>query len=369
MPSGLLQSNQCHCVHTLPSYSDPQPSGSVLPVASAVPSPCSIGTYNVVTGATDISFCQLYTADSYCASAGLSAVTGSCIAGNYCPSGQSVATPANFLCPVGLPDWLRCGIQVRLGLLPPTAHMPCPAGFICNNDGRSIELDATQYPCAPGYYCPVSTSYAHRFRPIVTYSNTTQLRNSTQCLSCQACQYCGAAGQTAPTASCAAGYYCVQNAQSARAIAWYRCQCLPDRVVLHQRNVLTCACPVGSYGNRTGLRDASEFISCPPGLYCGSAGLSTPSGSCQSSYYCNGSATDPTGQGQGGLCPAGSYCPTGTGVPLPCPVGSFSNATGINASTNCLACSPGSYCNSLGLTAPAGLCAAGYYCVARSGTP
>ena len=42
--------------------------------------------------------------------------------------------------------------------------------------------------------------------------------------------------------------------------------------------------------------------------------------------------------------------------------------TGTNASTNCLACSPSSYCDSLGLTAPAELCWRAWMLASTSGT-
>lgn len=42
--------------------------------------------------------------------------------------------------------------------------------------------------------------------------------------------------------------------------------------------------------------------------------------------------------------------------------GTFSNAPGLEAESNCTACSAGMYCDTVGLTAPAGACGTGYYC-------
>ena len=57
---------------------------------------------------------------------------------------------------------------------------------------------ASQYPCPAG-----------------TFNNITMLVNASQCAPCSPGAYCGTAGLAAPTASCAAGYYCIQGASSA----------------------------------------------------------------------------------------------------------------------------------------------------------
>lgn len=42
-----------------------------------------------------------FTVGKYCGSYGLTAETGDCDPGYYCPEGQTVATPANYSCPLG----------------------------------------------------------------------------------------------------------------------------------------------------------------------------------------------------------------------------------------------------------------------------
>lgn len=59
-------------------------------------------------------------------------------------------------------------------------------------------------------------------------------------------------------------------------------------------------------------------------------------------------------------CKAGYYCPDGT--PKPCPRGTYSNATGLNHTSNCTPCPSGKYCSEAGSTQPKDICARGYYC-------
>lgn len=73
-------------------------------------------------------------------------------------------------------------------------------------------------------------------------------------------------------------------------------------------------CPVGTYGNTTGVRQISDCTDCTPGYYCDQRGLTNPSGLCDPGYYClDGSYTSaPSAPGSplsadetdiGGLCP------------------------------------------------------------------
>lgn len=73
-------------------------------------------------------------------------------------------------------------------------------------------------------------------------------------------------------------------------------------------------CPLGTYGNTTGLRKISDCNDCDPGSYCDQRGLTNPAGLCDPGYYClDGSYTSaPNAPGSplsiedtdiGGLCP------------------------------------------------------------------
>lgn len=75
-------------------------------------------------------------------------------------------------------------------------------------------------------------------------------------------------------------------------------------------------CPLGTYGNTTGLRKITDCSDCDPGYYCDQRGLTTPADLCDPGYYClDGSYTSaPNAPGSplsiddsgiGGLCPGG----------------------------------------------------------------
>ncbi|KAL8427177.1 hypothetical protein Efla_006804 [Eimeria flavescens] len=136
-------------------------------------------------------------------------------------------------------------------------------------------------------------------------------------------------------------------------------------------------CPLGTYNGEKGAKTASECITCPAGQFCGSRGLTKPSGDCFAGFYCKGGAWSPAPSAlernpdgdfyfSGGLCPSGHYCPEGADAPKACPEGTSSSALGGKRAEDCIACLPGYYCsNSLGV----GLCAVGYYCTGNSTVP
>ena len=105
-------------------------------------------------------------------------------------------------------------------------------------------------------------------------------------------------------------------------------------------------CPVGS----------TAPVPCPPATYMNSTGASACD-SCPEGFFCvSGATAEP--------CPQGFYCPPGTaGVFEPCPEGTFGATDRLTNETECTQCTGGFYCNQQNLTAPAGPCDAGYYCV------
>ena len=66
----------------------------------------------------------------------------------------------------------------------------------------------------------------------------------------------------------------------------------------------------------------------------------TSSGNFSSRYRSNRGVSIPT------VCPAGSYCPMYTeyATHYLCPPGTYSNNTGLSASSQCTPCEPGMYC-------------------------
>ncbi len=75
--------------------------GSYCEAGSATPTNCPIGTYSVSLGATSLADCIDCPGGVYCDIAGLTTTPNNCSAGYYCPSGNSVANPVQYICPVG----------------------------------------------------------------------------------------------------------------------------------------------------------------------------------------------------------------------------------------------------------------------------
>lgn len=67
----------------------------------------------------------------------------------------------------------------------------------------------------------------------------------------------------------------------------------------------------------------------------------------------------------------GHFCPQATSEPLACTPGSYGNTTGLQLSSDCTSCDGGMHCNRYGLTRPSGLCSASFYCIegSSSSTP
>jgi hypothetical protein len=138
---------------------------------------------------------------------------------------------------------------------------------------------------------------------------------------------------------------------------------------------LATPCPAGTYSSQQSLTNASQCLSCTPGSYCATLGLTAPTGNCSAGYYCTGGSSlqKPGASGVpvgfGGICPVGSYCLPGSDSPIPCPAGTYRSLTLGLSLSDCSLCTPGRHCNVSGLTAPTGVCDAGYYCITASQSP
>lgn len=106
------------------------------------------------------------------------------------------------------------------------------------------------------------------------------------------------------------------------------------------------------------------FFHYSPGKFCQTAGLTTPSGSCDAGSYCTlgASVQAPRDNITGNVCPPGAYCDAGTGVPKKCEPGHYSSTSGNKQLKDCLECQEGKYCTGWGLHYPSGNCSAGFYC-------
>ena len=95
---------------------------------------------------------------------------------------------------------------------------------------------------------------------------------------------------------------------------------------------------LGTFGNKTGLQNASSCTPCIPGWYCPNTGLALPYRMCTGGFWCISGSTEPApaGKAYGDVCRRGSYCPSGTPAPIPCPEGFYCNHTGKSKEEDCI---------------------------------
>lgn len=350
---------------------------------------CPPGTFNPLDQQGSLSACQACTGGKYCDQYAMTAVAGDCAAGHYCSSGSKVKFPvgngADFgVCPEG--HYCPNGTAVSTAFPCPVGHygqgtglrqesdcQACPAGHYCDVGGLT---QVTVKKCASGYYCntgsdtpkptvaskggvcPPGTycepgSITPTICPDKYYQN---LAAQNSCIICPAGYYCGASNGTAVPATCPAGFYCPEGT-----------------------GAVVPSCPAGTYSSNQSLalQNVSQCTNCPGGYFCGTPGLHTPTGKCTEGFYCTSGAIDALATafsvfgGAGGRCTPGHYCPAGSILPTACPIGTYSPSNASVDVSACLQCPPGKYCATTGLSAPTGLCDAGYYCVnnATSATP
>ncbi|PHJ25134.1 gcc2 and gcc3 domain-containing protein, partial [Cystoisospora suis] len=348
---------------------------------------CPIGTFSNNTEATSLSDCTLCTPGHYCDTPGQTDATKLCRAGHICTGGSWRADPyANDPHP-GLPEEISKTLTNRLcprGYFCPEGTrqlMPCPSGSYTDSEGGTKQDDCKA--CIPGYACPSSDE---RVLCAPGYfclegASTPKPTVPAQGGICTAGYYCpegtyepqpcppgtynGDAGQSVCT-PCKAGFYCPKS----KAIE-AKDQC-PTGHYCPEGSTFPIPCPIGSFAADTGN---AECPSCPGRAYCGSPGLSAPSGACEEGYACvkGAPAARPSNRIFGsnghegyGACPPGSYCPSATSEPIPCPPGTYQDSA---FASSCKPCLPGKYCGQAGLTQPSGDCAPGYYCLENAATP
>lgn len=325
------------------------PAGYYCPAGTGIVwESCPSGTFSSSTGLANETQCTPCSGGHYCSELNGTTVTGSCDPGYYCTSGSDTPSP----------------------------------------DGMSNK--GTAGPCPTGHYCPVNSTVPS---PCLrgTYSNVTHLEEPLDCEPCDYGMYCGEEGLTEPSGQCWAGFYCLRGADSPNnpmedatggpcpighyclnrtsyplgceagtynpstgmsactdCPANYFC---PENSTQYASNPCVTGhyCPIGTgaatdfpcdrgyYNNYTGKGSVDDCIPCEPGMFCGTSGLTYPSGPCAPGWYCARAAWSerPTAEGNltdtcfcadnstGGKCQPGEYCPEGSSEPLPCPAGKF----------------------------------------------
>ncbi|KAG7471369.1 hypothetical protein MATL_G00123830 [Megalops atlanticus] len=360
------------------------PEGSFCAEGSRSPEPCTEGTYSPRPALRNASECTPCIGGKYCSGVGRTEPSGSCEEGFYCREGARSATPADGptggLCPAG--SFCPAGSTTPKPCPPaPSATAPASAAscsacaahqgaplsspsqdrhimhhqediFYCSASNSTSPTG----PCSPGYYCSGGSASSNQHEagaghythagamraepcPPGTFQPT---QGQGSCLRCERGRFCNGTGLAQP-AVCPPGHYCPAG------------------------TTLPLPCPLGCYLSQPGGQELQHCGPCDAGQFCGTPGLSAPQGPCDPGFYCSGGAStaNPVNKSSGGVCPGGHFCPAGSRHPRenPCPPGTWSNAVGAWDPSSCWLCPPGFFCNSSGLTQPAGLCAAGFYCL------
>jgi hypothetical protein len=382
------------------------PAGYVCTRATTAPAACPAGTYNPEVGGSVTAIdCITCPVGSWCGSQALTAPSGSCDPGHYCPAGSTAATEVE--CPSKF-------YRAHRGARSLSDCALCPSGFTCGNATVTPSL------CPQGSYCVVGVDTPEPCKP-GTFGNSTGVRRPEDCTPCPPGSYCETMGLTAPTGLCAEGYFCLAGSASRAPVDPLNPTVAsvtpiggicPPGGYCPQGSAKPEACPAGTFSNVTGAANVTVCLPCTPGSFCQGTSNPFPSGPCLAGYYCSGGASantqheTPAGhysltgaaaptpcapgtftseQRQSSCkpcpagrycnvsatitplaCPPGSFCPLGTDDPFPCPSGRYSDRLFLENSTACSSCPPGYYCETPGLTAPEGQCSAGYYCTGGS---
>ncbi|XP_071497013.1 uncharacterized protein [Diadema antillarum] len=340
--------------------------------------PCPAGTYNNVTGQTNLTDCLYCPPGMYCEGTGLDYPSGLCDEGFYCSGASPSKRPFDvgvlvnnsyvypmdtchpefdcvcpdyinstgglcgpgYYCPQGSAKALNCpaGMYCETpGLASPTGN--CSAGYYCNH--TSFEPD--QYICPAGYYCPEGTGVPFAC-PAGSYSYTEGNVELGNCLNCTAGQYCAGEGNALPDDDCDPGYYCPGGQTSA--------------------NPVGLECPAGFYCPG----GSHDPILCENGTYQANT-REAACDICPGSYYCDPTESGPVTTPE--PCPQGYYCPPGTGAAMTnaCPPGTFGDAEGYDELDDCVSCTAGWYCEEPALSTPTGECYAGFYCTGGAAVP
>lgn len=333
----------------------------------------TIGTWSNSTGLATAGECTDCSGGQYCDTTGLTSPTGPCAPGYYCAGKSITATPNDTTtgdpCTVG--HYCPEGTAVPI---------PCPDGKYMTNTGAAecwnctpghyCITGLTPDDCPPGYYCPEGTGQIWESCPLGTFSTSTGLWDADNCTQCTGGWYCDKLNATTLAGKCNAGYYCTSGSNTPTpdvnntGVAG---PC-PTGHYCPQQTTTPQPCPLGTFNNVTKLTLQSQCTPCSYGKYCGSTGLTEPTGDCWAGFYCLQGAQSPNNpvvDSTGGPCPIGSYCPNGTSYPLGCPAGTYNPSTGL---AECIQCPAGYYCPENSTTYTGNDCPKGHYCLAGTGS-
>ncbi|XP_070551431.1 multiple epidermal growth factor-like domains protein 6 [Ptychodera flava] len=347
------------------------PEGHYCISGTPAPDECPVGTWSDSTGLEAESDCQNCTGGYYCNGTGLTQPSGPCEPRYYCSSGAQTATPtdgvtgnpctAGHYCPEGTTSPVPCDHGTYMTTTHAEECLVCPAARYCVTG-----LDPER--CPAGYYCPEGTGWVWQSCPPGRFSDRDGLANETECQTCSAGMYCAHPNATGPSGYCDPGYFCVEGSDTPTPDGAHRgtAGICPEGHYCTLGTSTPEGCKRGTFSNNTKLTNETECTSCLYGKYCGSEGLTQPTGDCYGGFYCLRGARDPnnpTEDETGGPCPAGHFCPNGTSFPLGCLPGTYNSLEG---QVECLPCEPGYWCPANATTYLSTVCPAGHYCPAST---
>ncbi|XP_028563977.2 uncharacterized protein LOC114585457 [Podarcis muralis] len=338
------------------------PPGAYCLPGSSITTLCPPGTYSNTSGLKYLNQCLDCPPGLYCDGTNPQAPTGPCKPGYFCPGAAKTAT--QMMAKEGHYT-LEGAIQPEP--CPPGSFQPslaqsscreCPAGMFCNHTGLVKPLT-----CPKGYYCPARSTLPVPC-PAGTYSNLLGGTGMSTCKPCPAGMYCSKSGLAVPEGPCQPGYYCLQGSSSASPAGLpFGGPCPAGHYCpAGTKQFREMPCPVGTWNEQKGGRDASWCLPCPPGFFCSSPGRVSPTGPCAPGFYCRGGTrtSRPADRATGDLCPENHFCPAGSSMPSPCRDGEYSPITGLE---ECFPCPAGLYCKN-GVRF---LCPPGFYCPPKTG--
>lgn len=276
--------------------------GHYCPKGTAIPIRCPAGTFSPLSiyGNYDVNNCSACSSGHYCATAGLTEVTGPCDAGFYCTSGAFSPMQSTYRSTGG----------------------PCTKGHYCLSGSSSPQ------PCPRGTYMADVQNDGNKSAHGINFF----------CDLCPSSKSCNSIGLSHFDGGISKGYWAVEGAPT----------------TTPNCNHTYCAsmygvCPIGSYCPT----NSSRPVPCEDGSYQDQIGQASCK-ICPTGFFCTRYSK--------ALCPLGSYCPVGTRDQYLCPNGTYGASEGLHNITSCTPCTSGSYCATAGLTAPTGLCEKGYFC-------
>lgn len=317
----------------------------------------------------------------YCATEGLSAVTGGCQAGSYCTGSATMATPVAELfgdvcpkgnyCPFASPAPLPCvegTFNDFFGSQDSTSCLPCTAGMFCSGVGRALPNGQ----CDVGWFCPEGMIAPQPAGNQCLAGHECQVGSGIQ-TACESGYYQPLA-ESGACLECPAGMYCDRNeaileeqsgvgAPSHGVVTPKICPSgffCPNYTKTQREN----PCPIGTYSNTTSLESLAECRDCPQGYFCEAENITEPTGKCTAGYFCvlRSDTPMPVTSAIGGPCAQGTYCVEGSYTPIPCPKGTYGDRDRLQSLGDCTICPAGEFCDISSGTAPGGSCLAGFYC-------